>query len=171
VIAARRGEDAGRALADAERRIAGTYALQGDRRRALGARRVAAEAYAANGLPGEAAAERLVIAGYLQSAGSYAEAAATARLAGEEAIRAERMDLRVRAMGLEGVSRVKLGDFDAGTAAIRAGLALALEHELTLEAAEVYQRLGTAHEVARDYSSAREALGTAIGLCELRDAG
>ena len=55
--------------------IAGIYALQGDRERALAARRVAAEAYAANGLPGEAAAERLVAAGYLQSAGRHTEAA------------------------------------------------------------------------------------------------
>ena len=43
---------------------------------------VAAEAYAANGLPGEAAAERLVVAGDLQSAADHGEAAATARLAG-----------------------------------------------------------------------------------------
>jgi DNA-binding NarL/FixJ family response regulator len=168
VVAARRAEGAGRALADAERRIAGIYALQGDRPSALAARRVAAEAYAANGLPGEAAAERLVAAAYLQSAGRHDEAAATARRAGEEAIRAERTDLRARAMGLEGVARAKLGAFDEGIATIRAGLALALEHELTLEAAEVYQRLGTAHEVTGDYASAREALGTAIGLCELR---
>ena len=35
VVAARRAEGAGRALADAERRIAGIYALQGDRERAL----------------------------------------------------------------------------------------------------------------------------------------
>lgn len=170
VVAARRGDGAGRALADAERRIAGIYALQGDRALALAARRVAAEAYAANGLPGEAATERLVVAAYLQSAGHHAEASATARLAGEEALRAERVDLRARAMGLEGVARVKLGAFDEGVDVIRAGLALALEHELTLEAAEVYQRLGTAHEVAGDYVNAREVLGTAIGLCELRGA-
>jgi DNA-binding CsgD family transcriptional regulator len=170
VVAARRVEGAGRALADAERRIAAIYALQGDRSRALAARRVAAEAYAANGLAGEAAAERLVIAAYLQSAGNHGDAAATARLAGEEAVRAERIDLRARAMGLEGVARAKLGAFDEGTAVIRAGLALALEHELTLEAAEVYQRLGTAFEVSGDYGNAREALGTAIGLCELQGA-
>jgi DNA-binding CsgD family transcriptional regulator len=170
VVAARRAEGAGRALADAERRIAAIYALQGDRAKALAARRVAAEAYAANGLPGEAAAERLVTAAYLQSAGSHAEAVATARLAGEEAQRADRLDLRARALGLEGVARAKLGAFDEGTAVIRAGLALALEHELTLEAAEVYQRLAVAHEVTGDYGSAREALGTAIGLCELRGA-
>jgi DNA-binding CsgD family transcriptional regulator len=165
VVAARRAAGAGRALADAERRIAGIYALQGDRSRALVARRVAADAYAANGLPAEAAAERLVIAGYLQSAGSHAEAETTARLAGEEAIRAERVDLRARAMGLQGVTRVKRGAYSEGVEIIRAGLSLALEHELTAEAAEVYQRLGTAHEIAGDYSSARDALGAAIGLC------
>ena len=68
VVAARRASGPGRALADAERRMASIYDLQGDRERALAARRVAAEAFAANELPGEAAAERLVIAGYLQSA-------------------------------------------------------------------------------------------------------
>jgi DNA-binding CsgD family transcriptional regulator len=171
VVAARRAEGAGRALADAERRIAGIYALQGDRAQALAARRVAAEAFAANGLPGEAAAERLVVAAYHQSAGRHTEAVATARLAGEEAVRAERTDLRVRAMGLEGVARVKLGTFEDGLEIIRAGLSLALEHELTLEAAEVYQRMGTALEVAGDYGGAREALGTAIGLCERSGAG
>jgi len=166
VVAARRAEGVGRALADAERRIAGIYALQGDRERALSARRVAAEAFAANGLPGEAAAERLVAAGYLQSTGEHTAAAETARIAGEEAIRAERADLRARAMGLEGVAIVKGGAFDDGVEIIRAGLALALEHELTPEAAEVYQRLGTAHEITGDYGGAREAIGTAIGLCE-----
>src|SRR4029079_18098736 len=162
VVAVRRAEGAGRALADAERRIAGIYALQGDRTRALAARRVAAEAYAANGLPAEAAAERLIAAGYLQSAGQHTEAAALARRAGEEAVRAERADLRARAMGLEGVATAKRGEFDAGIQLIRAGLSLALELELSAEAAEVYQRLSTAHEVRGDYGGAREALGTAI---------
>ena len=50
--------------------------------------------------------------------------------------------------------------------AIRAGLALALEHELTIEAAELYQRLATAMESAADYDGARTALNTAVGLCE-----
>jgi len=171
VVAARRAAGAGRALADAERRIAGIYALQGDREHALGARRVAAEAYAANGLPGEAAAERLVIAGYLQSAGLHAEATETARLAAAEAVRADRADLRARAMGLQGVARVKGGAYDEGIEIIRAGLSLALEHELTVEAAEVYQRLGTAHEIAGNYGGARDALGAAIGLCESGQAG
>ena len=166
VVAARRAEGAGRALADAERRLAAIYELQGDRERALAARRVAADAFAANGFPGEAAAERLIAAGYLQSAGNHGDAVELTRRAGEEAGRAERTDLRARVLGLQGVARVKGGEFDEGMETIRAGLSLALEHELTLEAAEVYQRLGTAHEIAGDYGGARDALATAVGFCE-----
>ena len=65
---------------------------------------------------------------------------------------------------------MKGGDFDEGMETIRAGLSLALEHELTLEAAEVYQRLGTAHEIAGDYGGARNALATAMGFCETNGA-
>ena len=71
-------------------------------------------------------------------------------------MRAERADLRARAMALQGVATAKGGEFDAGIEIIRAGLSLALEHELTAEAAEVYQRLGTAHEVRGDYGGARD---------------
>ena len=166
VVAARRAAGAGRALADAERRMASIYELQGDRARALAARRVAAEAFAANELPGEAAAERLVIAGYLQSAGQHDEAQATAVAARREAVRAERADLQARSMGLEGVARVKGGAFAEGMATIQEGLSLALERELTPVAAEVYQRLGTAREIAGDYTGARDALGMALGLCD-----
>ena len=69
-------------------------------------------------------------------------------------------------MGLEGVARVKGGDFAEGIATIQAGLSLALERELTPVAAEVYQRLGTAREIAGDYTGARDALGMALGLCD-----
>ena len=171
VVAARRASGAGRALADAERRMASIYELQGDRPRALAARRVAAEAFAANELPGEAAAERLVIAGYLQSAGLHDEAQATAAAARQEAVRAERADLQARSMGLEGVARVKGGAFAEGMATIQEGLSLALERELTPVAAEVYQRLGTAREIAGDYTGARDALGMALGLCDATGEG
>jgi DNA-binding CsgD family transcriptional regulator len=166
VVAARRSEGAGRALADAERKLAAIYELEGDRERALAARRVAADAYAANALPGEAAAERLIAAGYLASAGCHHEALELTRRAGDEAARAERVDLRARVLALEGVERVKRGEFAPGMETIRAALSLALEHELTLEAAEIYQRLGTAHEISGDYAGARDALATAVGFCE-----
>ncbi|MGK2876993.1 MAG: helix-turn-helix transcriptional regulator [Solirubrobacterales bacterium] len=166
VVAARRSAGAGRALADAERRIAGIYALQGDRPRALAARRVAAEAYAANSLPGEAAGERLVIAGYLQAAGEHTEAASVAATARAEGMRADRVELRARAMGVEGIATVKGGAFDEGIEMIREGLSLALKYELTSETAELYQRLGSAFEIAGDYQGAAVALDTAIGFCE-----
>jgi len=165
VAVARRTHGLGRALGDAERRLAGIYELQGDRERALASRRVAANAFAADGLPGEAAADRLVAAAFLQSAGKHSEAVELAGRAVDEAARADRTDLRARALALQGVARAKRGEHDAGVATVRAGLSLALEHELTAEAAEAYQRLGTALEVAADYSGAHEALATAVGLC------
>jgi DNA-binding NarL/FixJ family response regulator len=75
-----------------------------------------------------------------------------------------------RALGLQGVALVKGGEFEAGMQTVQEGLSLALEHELTLVAAEVYQRLGTAHEIAGDYGGAHDALATAVGFCET-DAG
>lgn len=166
VVAARRSEGGGTALAEAERRLATIYALQGDREHALAARRVAAEAYAANGFPGEAAAERLIAAGYLQSAGNHGEAVELTGRAVEEAALAERADLRARALGLQGVARVKGGDFEAGMQTVQEGLSLALDHGLTLVAAEVYQRLGTAREISGDYGGAHDALATAVGFCK-----
>src|SRR5215207_3247884 len=163
--AARRAQGVSRALGEAERRLAGIYELQGDRERALASRRVAANAFAADGLPGEAAAERLVAAAFLHSAGKHSEAVDLAGHAVEEAARAERIDLRARALALQGVARAKRGERDEGVATVRAGVSLALEHELTAEAAEAYQRLGTALEVGADYAGAHEALATAVGLC------
>ena len=125
VVAARHAAGAGRALADAERRMASIYDLQGDRDRALAARRVAAEAFAANELPGRG---RGRAAGHRRLPASRpactTRRARPLRAAREEALRAERADLQARAMGLEGVARVKGGDFDEGIATIQAGLSL-----------------------------------------------
>lgn len=165
VLRARRTGGAGRALADAERSMAAIYELQGDRDRALTARLVAAEAFAANGHPGDAARERLSCAALLEMTGRYEEAVDLAARAGDEAQRAGRIDLRARALGLQGISRVKAGEFEPGMRAIRTGLSIALDSSLSVEAAEVYQRLGTAHEIAGDYAGARDALTAAVGLC------
>ena len=123
VVAARRSEGAGRALGDAERRLAAIYELQGDRERALAARRVAADAFAANGLPGDAATERLVAAGYLQSAGNHREAVELTRRAGEEAgasgaHRSPRAEPRApRGRACEG-RRIRRGDGDDPSGAL-----------------------------------------------------
>ena len=166
VAAVRGAQGDGRALASAERRLAAVHELQGARGRALDARLAAATAFADSGMPAEAAADRLAAAGHLQSAGRHGEAVAVAEAAGAEARAANRHDLLARALGLSGVATAKRGDFEDGLATVRSGLSLALEHELTAEAAEVYQRLGTALETAAQYAGARDALDTAIGLCE-----
>jgi DNA-binding NarL/FixJ family response regulator len=165
-VAARRVRGADRALARAERRLATVYDLNGDRERALAGRQAAAEVNAAIGEPAEAAADRLVVARYLQAASRHDEAIEFARAAGEEARRAGRTDLRARALGLEGVARARRGELEPGVETVRSGLSLALEHGLTAEAAEVYQRLGTALEQAADYGAAQEALETALGFCQ-----
>ena len=53
----------------------------------------------------------------------------------------------------------------AGCETVRAGLALALEHDLTPVAAELYQRLSLVLYDGADYRRAEEALDTALGLC------
>src|SRR5215216_1092758 len=58
-----------RATAETERRLAGVLELQGQWERAIETRRAAIEAFAAAGLSGEAATERLTLADHLQGAG------------------------------------------------------------------------------------------------------
>ena len=59
----------------------------------------------------------------------------------------------------------KRGDFEIGAGLVTQGLSLALEHSLTTEAADAYQRLGTCFETAGDYASAQGALESALDLC------
>jgi ATP/maltotriose-dependent transcriptional regulator MalT len=51
---------------------------------------------------------------------------------------------------------------------VHEALSLALEHNLTDAASEVYRRLGSVHEYASDYAGARDAYATAIDYCRTR---
>jgi DNA-binding NarL/FixJ family response regulator len=162
----------GRLLADVQRRLAAVYDLKGDREAAFAARRIAAEAYADAGCPAEAALDHLAMANYLRLCARHGAAVKLARTAQEEADRAGRLDLRIRALGLEGVAAAKGGDFEGGLETVRAALALAVEQELTAVAAELYQRLSLVLYDAADYGRAEEALATALELCRASgDAG
>jgi DNA-binding NarL/FixJ family response regulator len=165
VVEIRRSESDPLRMGEAQRRLAGIYALDGDRVRARDARRLAADAYAEAGLVDQAAADRLVAAGYLTQAGDHSEAIDVVRRARKEAEQVGRLDLQAEAMGIEGVALAKRGDPDQGMELARSGLSLALEHGLTASAGSLYQRLGTVHEQAADYGAAVEAMETAIGLC------
>jgi DNA-binding CsgD family transcriptional regulator len=167
--AIRRDLAAGEQLARAQRRLAGVYDLLGDRESAMAARAAAAEAYVAAASPAEAAVERLAMANYLRASAEYSEAIELAQAAGGEAELAHRLDLRARALGLEGVARAKRGDSEGGLANVRAGLALALEHDMTPVAAELYQRLSLVLYDSADYTRARETLDTALDLCRTGD--
>ena len=156
-------------LAGAQRRLAAVFDLKGDRESASAARRAAAEEYAVAGRPAEAAVERLAIANYLRAGANYSAAIEFAQAAGVEAELAERLDLRARALGLEGVSRAKRGDYEGGLRTVQAGLALALEHNLTPVAAELYQRLSVVLYDSADYRRAQETLDTALDLCRTDD--
>jgi DNA-binding NarL/FixJ family response regulator len=152
-------------FARVQHRLAAVHDLKGDRDTAFAARRLAAEAFAANGLLADAALERLRMADYQRMRAGYGEAIELSRTALEDAKAAERLDLGVRARGLLGVAEAKGGDFETGLETVRAALALALEHDLTPIAAELYQRLSMVLYDASDYRRAEEALDTALGLC------
>ncbi len=136
-------------LADAQRELAAVLELRGDREAAFAARRIAADAYADTGRPAEAAVERLAMANQRRLSAAHHEAVDLARRARAEADAAHRVDLQIRARGLEGMARAKDGHYDEGLQLVRGGLALALEHDLTGVAAELYQRLSlTLYEAA-----------------------
>ncbi|HTN24530.1 MAG TPA: AAA family ATPase [Solirubrobacteraceae bacterium] len=161
----------GLAYADAQRRLAGVHELKGEREPAFAARRLAVLAFAANDRPADAAIERLAMGDHRRSVAQFSDAVELARAAAHEAVAAGRLDLRARALGLEGLTRAQRGEFDEGLETVRTGLALALEHDLTLVAAELYQRLAMVLYHAADYRRAEEALDTALDLCRADSAG
>jgi DNA-binding NarL/FixJ family response regulator len=164
------GDRAGQAKA--QRRLAGVYELGGERDKAFAARRLAAEGFTAAERPAEAALERLAMADHHRRGARYAEAIELAGTAVDEARAAERVDVVARVLGLRGVVEAKGGEFEQGLESVRAGLALALEHDLTSVAAELYQRLSLVLYDGADYRQAEEALDTALGLCRTgEDAG
>ena len=89
-----------------------------------------------------------------------------ARAAAREAEKADRLDLRVRALGLEGLALAKRGDHAAGLDVVTRGLALALEHELTAVAAELYQRLGAVVYDSAEYRAPTRRCESALALCD-----
>jgi DNA-binding CsgD family transcriptional regulator len=157
----------GLAFAGAQRRLAAVQQLKGDPEAAFAARRVAVEAFLAADRPADAAVERLAMANHRRHGAKFADAVELARAAGEDASRAGREDLRARALGLEGVALAKGGDWAAGLETVRSGLALALATDLTVVAAELYQRLSLVLYGAADYRRAEEALDAALGLCRV----
>jgi DNA-binding CsgD family transcriptional regulator len=155
-----------RASAEAERKLANVCELQGQWEGALAARVTAAEAFAASGLPAEAALERLAVAAHLRSAARFRSALDLLTIAADEAASAERGDLQARVMGLDGNVRARMGQTDEGLALVRRALTLALEQNQAGAAAEIYQRLADSLEHAGDYAGAEDTYLTAFSYCQ-----
>lgn len=152
-------------LGEALRRLAGALELQGRWEDALGVREQAAASFEAAARPADAVAERLAAAAHLRSAASFRAALALLENARAEAHSAARPDLEARVLGLEGNVRVRMGEGSGGLELVRAGLTLALEHNLSGAAAEIYQRLADSLEHTGDYRAARETYDEAYGYC------
>jgi DNA-binding CsgD family transcriptional regulator len=88
--------------------------------------------------------------------------------AAEEAEAAERVDLKARALALDGLVRARLGQVEAGLDSTRAALSLALAEGLVGPAAEAYERLGMVLDISADYPKAVEAFTTAFDFCQAR---
>jgi DNA-binding NarL/FixJ family response regulator len=150
-----------------QRQMAAIFELQGIWDAALTAREAAANAFAQSGDWGEAAAERIAVAGHLRSAATFAPALEILEVAAREAAEAGRVDLQARVLGHQGNARTRLGEYDAGLDLVRAGLALALEHNQTAAAADVYQRLADSLEHRGDAAGARQTYAAAAEFCEV----
>jgi DNA-binding CsgD family transcriptional regulator len=155
----------GTGRAAAERRLAGVLELRGERDAAFAARRQAAEGFAEGSAPAEAAVELLAMANQLRLSARHAEAVELAGRARVQAERAERLDLRLRALGIEGMARAKHGDYRAGVETVREALAVALDNDMTAVAADLYQRLSVALYDGAELRRAEDALATALDLC------
>lgn len=154
------------ALAETRRRMAAVHALAGAWDLALAAHGDAADAFARHGLPGEAAAERLVAADLLEAAGRRRRALELAITARNEAHRADRADLEARALGLEGQLRVEFGETETGLQAVRQGLSLALARDLTGPAGELHYRLASALGEAGEYGPSRDIWEAGLAHCQ-----
>jgi DNA-binding CsgD family transcriptional regulator/tetratricopeptide (TPR) repeat protein len=150
----------------AQRKLAAVLDLRGDHGHAFAARQVAAEHFAVHGAHADAALELLAMANQLRLAAQHREATQLAERARAQADEAGRLDLRLRALGVGGLARAKSGEYRAGLEAVRSALAVALEHGMTVVAAELYQRLSVVLYDGADLGRAEEALETALGLCD-----
>src|SRR5207245_965213 len=84
----------------------------------------------------------------------------------DDADRAGRVDLKARALGLEGLVRARMGDFEAGLDSARAGLSLALAENLIEPAAETYEKVGMVLDLGADHGGAIDAFTTAFDFCQ-----
>ncbi len=151
-------------LAEAKRKLATVYELQGAASRAVAARLEAADAFSRCGHDADAAAERMLAASRL-----FNEERVTARAlfdqAREEAVRAGRTDLESRCLREKGFLVSREGRLDEALELTRRALSLALEGNHVEDIFEGYWVLGVISNNWGDYPAAQSALEGAADFC------
>ena len=151
----------------AQRSLAAVQELRGDREAAVAARLAAAAAFGAIGAHAEAAVERIAIANQRRLGAATARRSSWPR-SRRRGRRPRGPDRPPRAGdGRRGHGAREARRLRRGAGDVRAGLAQALEHDLTAVAAELYQRLSVTLYESADYRRAEEALDTALELCRM----
>jgi DNA-binding CsgD family transcriptional regulator len=95
----------------------------------------------------------------------YDRAIESARDAAHLAERADRVDIRARALGLAGHALAMAGRYEEGRTTAQEGFALAVRHELSAISAETYRRLGGVMEYSSDFIGASEVYTEALHQC------
>ncbi len=153
-------------LAGGHRALATILSLQGAWEQSINARLTAGEVYETAGAMGEAATEILAAARRNYGMSNQEGAVGLCEKAIELALQEERWDIQARALALKGDVLTSMGQTEIGVATVQAGLSLALQHNLTDAASEVYRRLGSALEYASQFTASREAYYTAYNFCQ-----
>jgi len=157
-------------LAQTQRSLAVVYGLQGAWEQSLTARNASAEAFQKANLIEETATEWLAAAGRYTGMLRLEKAIELCDCVFELAEKTHRYDIQARSLGLKGNVLSILGKSREGLEVVNEGLSIALKHNLTAAAAEVYRRLGSTLEYAADYASSREAYYTAYNYCQTEGA-
>ena len=152
-------------LAETYRSIATIYALQSSWDLSIKYRLLSAEEFEARSNYSDAAAEYLAAAARYTGLLQLNSAVELSVLSVESAMNADRHDIIARALGLKGNILAMQGKFDEGKQTAQKALSIALEHNQTEAASEVYRRLASTMDYASDYASAKEAYKTAYNYC------
>ncbi len=156
-------------LGHAYRQLATLYGLQSLWDQSIDTRLIAANHFRQASRADDAAIEHLTVAGRYTAAMHLSAALESARIAEQLAHEASNYDTESRALGLQGNVLAMLGEYQNGRETAQRALALALQHDLTEAASEIYRRLASTLEYAGEYGSAKDAYITAYDYC--RSAG
>lgn len=157
-------------LGEAYRSLATIYGLQGAWEKSIESRLQSAEALKASGRVGDGAAELHAAGSRLVGTLQLSRAIEVLQMAESWAEKDKRFDVQAMAMGLRGNVLSMQGRFDEGKETARRALNLALKHNESNAASDVYRRLAASLEYAAEYPEAKKAYDEALDYCRSQGA-